>query len=892
MSKGSSSESGADSGPRPDYAPWQNMELSARERLRLILEHDLRNDTLVAGRSRKLNKKHYAAQIGVTPMTVRYHQEIIDRVEAQAVLHTNPLRHLGEMRAWLESQFSSGDLGIRDGKVDRKKCMAAFGIRGGTALVRFPEIAALFAEFDERVKLEKYVSNEMQAEISLLREYLAADPEFTKSKDKLNLKRIAEVLGCSTVKLNSTHLRPVIDDFEETHRSVLKASKVVIKLHRRQWDFAEIETLWSDGFARKVTARFRLWANGKDADTAKGSYLALLSFLRWVPQQADPFCVQVVEEAKRHDRVITSGAWEEVLSGYRESIVAQIKGGDLSRGSADILISNFRISLSIFNNAGAVPIRKNRIRGVKNARRLVQPRPTLIEAAPKGHDERFVEFITRQMHAACTTYGVDLDSGDSSQLVEVLLRSKKRLLTDHIEMKTAVYAHLQVMLRDLYKEAGRILDAAMADYERGKHMLASATIDSKKFAAEYFNSKLSRPTKNALLREYFPKEENEFSDLATSNLLRLVVDLYGGVCPPTQNGEFGQFFAKRYLELGGLGRFERMLGPDPTTCSAVLTLYLIESGANLSVGRTLDDDPCQDSEHDGYKLVTGHKARARGKPIVAYLDAAGDAIRGIEFLKSAGARYRKACDKSDADRLFVERQSNGTQLMTPHRMTGWFKEFTSNIQSLAHLQITPSMIRPSVLLHAALGNDGRLQLGMAIGQHSEAVTQGYQQRLPVRMIYDRYIAQFQRAFETVAIQNIPDAARTLGILAEEFVDRIGSIAATGLGFFCRNSTGRPGSKTTSCETVDCWNECPNMVVVAEVEAFAAMQLWQLSLREAEPVWVRDHPEKWERVWLPWLCFVDVVEEKVKRRFAREWQAARNLVERYRSQPNFAFVKPW
>ena len=83
-----------------------------------------------------------------------------------------------------------------------------------------------------------------------------------------------------------------------------------------------------------------------------------------------------------------------------------------------------------------------------------------------------------------------------------------------------------------------------------------------------------------------------------------------------------------------------------------------------------------------------------------------------------------------------------------------------------------------------------------------------------------------------------------------------------------------------------------MVVIAEVEALAAMQLWQLSLREAQPVWVRDHPEKWERVWLPWLCFVDVVEEKVKRRFAKEWHAATELAATLQSMPNFAFVKPW
>lgn len=83
------------------------------------------------------------------------------------------------------------------------------------------------------------------------------------------------------------------------------------------------------------------------------------------------------------------------------------------------------------------------------------------------------------------------------------------------------------------------------------------------------------------------------------------------------------------------------------------------------------------------------------------------------------------------------------------------------------------------------------------------------------------------------------------------------------------------------------------MIVAQVEVIAALQIWQTSLRIAQPDWERDRPERWDAVWLPWLCLTDVVAEKMKRGpLIKVWKAAIALVKEMCSQPNFIPPKPY
>jgi hypothetical protein len=203
------------------------------------------------------------------------------------------------------------------------------------------------------------------------------------------------------------------------------------------------------------------------------------------------------------------------------------------------------------------------------------------------------------------------------------------------------------------------------------------------------------------------------------------------------------------------------------------------------------------------------------------------------------------------------------------------------------------MIRPSVLLKAALENDGRLAAGMAIAQHSPQVTQGYQVKWPVRLIYDNKIKQFQESLEILVSRNIRSASRRIGISTHEFEQRVDRLTSTGLGVFCADPYGKPVNGGALCQELDCWNDCPQMILVSETMSVASLQIWQRSLLEAQPEWERDRPERWEAVWLPWLCLTQVVEEKMARgRLLKVWNEAERRAQWIRGQPGFTPPRPW
>jgi hypothetical protein len=84
-----------------------------------------------------------------------------------------------------------------------------------------------------------------------------------------------------------------------------------------------------------------------------------------------------------------------------------------------------------------------------------------------------------------------------------------------------------------------------------------------------------------------------------------------------------------------------------------------------------------------------------------------------------------------------------------------------------------------------------------------------------------------------------------------------------------------------------------MLFVAEPDDVAALQIWQQSLKRAQGDWERDCPERWETVWLPWLCFSDVVEEKMVRGpLIKAWNAGTTRRQQVEAAPGFVPPVPW
>jgi len=870
--------------------------ISMEARLRALLDRDSAAKTVVASRGGKISRTHYANLLGCTKTNLTRFKDVFLEYEERLGIETGPTRHLAEMRQWLRTAYEAGELGVRDGKVDRLAIQTQFGLRGGNFLTRYPAIRALFEEFDQRAQREGYLPRSKDDELARLKVALAGQPALNKDRVTINEAKLAERAGISQLRFREKPFRDALNARQTEILNEIKGSTIDPYLHDRVFAFSPLLTWWPRPFLERIGKRFAQTAGSFAYKGAKHPYLALVAALEWIGQSDDPHCRVVVSETLELGRVQSAESWEDALFAYRDHLVAKISSGSATESNVDGAIKSLRSILNALASGRVVPSTSVPLPGIKHIRRKVSHRLSVAEAGREGPAD-YVNFAQQRFLDACKASGTDLGIGESAGFIEGLAEEIESFGELPSEPAAAIQLVLERRLDALRNRATEILDTAIAAHSTGREILSRTSFDGAQFEAAYCGNALNPFEKTELVRIFFPKAhspDDAHVGQGACNLLALVCQRQDGFLPSVQGsfGEYGQFFQKRYLDYGGMEKLAPMLNPEADAIGAVLTLYLIESGANVSVGRTLDRDCLEASDIADHSRITGHKARAKGKPIIVDLPTNSHAVRGIQWLLSAGERLQTRAE-SDADRLFLMRLGRRVQLMTPHWYTGWFKRLVRSIPSLEDFNVLPNMIRPSVLLHAALSNDGRLAAGLAIGQHSSAVTQGYQQKWPTRLLYDHNIRRFQKAFETLVLAGVEDAAAKLGISVDEFEKRLGDLRATGLGTFCKDPRGRPGERGETCSTVDCWNDCPHLLIVAEVEAIACLQLWQASLREAQPEWERDRPERWDAVWLPWLCLTDVVEEKMVRGpMIKIWNAAKKRAQEITLGSGYVPPKPW
>ncbi|GFE77446.1 hypothetical protein NTCA1_50950 [Novosphingobium sp. TCA1] len=564
----------------------------------------------------------------------------------------------------------------------------------------------------------------------------------------------------------------------------------------------------------------------------------------------------------------------------------------------------------VFSSKRIVPGLRNPITAKKNSAKKGGKRKTVAEAvklsdvAPSDNGKlSYIDFAQSYLKGAAKKFSIDITSEESSAFLSVLDAELQRDTGLSADPTQAILMVINRRLDAIQRVAEAKYRFWRSHHDQGEIIARQANIDPDKFFAGY--SALNTYDRAIVLSPHFPAANEELTDdrryLGIANMLKIAITRYNGLMPNRRTAGkaegLGQFFEKRYLCIGSLGELDAYINPHPDAIGAGLTLWLLASGGNTAVGRTLSADCREPSDLPRHTRITGFKARAKGKPIIADLPSKSLAVEAIEWIASS-ARFARAAanlnakSKEDLDPLFVALIQGEYKLVEPHWYTDWFKRNIASTDELSDLGILPSMIRPSVLLRAALENDGRLQAGAAIGQHTAQVSAGYQNRWPIRLIYDLHIKQFMDSFEALVTRNIEAAATKLGITPEAFAKRVDNLAQTGLGTFCADPNGRPGAESSRCTTLDCWNECPHLIIIAEVEAISLLQLWQHSLRSVQGDWERDQPQRWELVYLPWLCLTDVVEEKMRAGPARKiWREAKSLTDRRIADPNYPLPRP-
>ena len=123
-----------------------------------------------------------------------------------------------------------------------------------------------------------------------------------------------------------------------------------------------------------------------------------------------------------------------------------------------------------------------------------------------------------------------------------------------------------------------------------------------------------------LVESLFPRSQPR---RALANLLAVVEAKFHGICPTSTADAWGKFWGGRYRNVGGAWAVQAYLWPPRLVVSAVVCLYLCESGVNSDVAVRMKPNAVRPSQRPRHIIVTGRRpARATGRSTASYRSGA------------------------------------------------------------------------------------------------------------------------------------------------------------------------------------------------------------------------------------------------------------------------------
>jgi len=863
---------------------------STRGQLVTILNKDLVSGTIPRSRGGKIDRQALSARFAFASNAMSNYVDILhDYESATGGLHNVHARRLPEMEAFLAASFQDGTLEVRDGKVARLQFHRHFGLsENKTILVRNPAILALLKRYDDLVKSTGYLPNRTVPEIKLLRAVLKDDPPIFKTGLSIDRKSISRITRISLGRIVRPPFAQVLEDADIRLVQQVESDDLCRVFAGRLFTLRSLlDSGWSHQFLKRVADGFQKIYGTKRPDKVKVAYNSLKEILRYIGGADDPSC-RAVKSALNIVKVrsVRPQDWTLATQAYSTWIDDR---DDLKGGTSKTKLGSANSVLRHLGNVGVFPELEMALRAKGEAS---SHRRTLAQApASEGVDD-YLAFATAMLHEAAKLRQVDIDTDVEAGFLKTLRAelSSANLGVDDSPARVIVHV-LKRRLKLIEDALAAVYVRWRRNWERGQELLQVGESVGADWEQTFFAGSRNEYVRRTEMREFFPVDD---PDRAIANLIRLVSDKFNGIYPSQNQGNvrFGQFFAKRALELGGKVELQAMITPHPHAVYALILLYLCGSGANMAVGRTLFVDAMEPSQIAGATHITGEKARAGGKPIHAHLDTRSHAVMGMNWLLQASASVRLELDSDDRKLLFVVNQRSVGQPVEEYNIRAFLTRIAENIPEIAELGITPAMLRPTVLLIAALEGDADAHRAAALGQHGLNVGQGYIAHPPTRYMNDEGIRDFVDSFEVGSFHAEHDVTEWLGFTKAEMDVKIEKLMETGLGTFCRDLHGRPGNDGEKCRTFDCWNSCPQLVVIARRRDLARLIIWRASLIEAEPLWILERKERWYALWFPWLEFIQTVERKILlTAMGRIWREATVIAEKIMAQPDFNPIRP-
>lgn len=804
---------------------------------------------------------------------------------------------LGLANHVLTEAMSSGTMPVVATRVARGWICGSLGIEKHQ-YQRDSDLKALVGRFDEVIASGRYLGEDRSAVIKRLKSALGNACPLGRSGKVVSRQAIAKKIGVKLALLKQHPFKAFIAQKNKELAAGYGLGNGNVLVGKQVVSFRKLIGPWSRQFVKKIGDAFVIFAHGY-SDKGTQHACALRKLLLWIPSSKNSKCESFVSEIEA-GKLPNSNLWDDILHDYSEERLKNNSNRETLRtefGSTNAALRHLSAVgiLPTFENPLRVPREHNDPHRASHLR-------SVAEVSRRSElEEQIVEYAQGALIGATEKLGSTYTAAGAQEFLRCLAEEFSRKSRQPPKsLPAAVLSVLNERLELIKTKAAELVNASRTMLTVGRELLTLSNLPEN-FLSDVNALAYDSPEQSEMLKKYYP-ESGEVSDrrLNTANLLNLVVTSFGGVFPSLdyefKKNQFpnANFFRRAYNAFGGRRALQDHLLPSDDAKAAISVLYQCEAGANVSVALTLGANCLRNSDLAGYSNIVGHKMRAGGKPIYADLRTKEFCVQSMVWIRECGKPLREAAPRSASELLFVAIRGDRLTGFNSNWYREWFKEFINSIDELRGLRILPSMLRPSILLKAAIEGDGRVLVGMAVAQHSLNVSEGYQAKHPVRQQRDGKMRGFQHFFESLALVHAASVSVPSGFTAAEISERQEALAPTGLGTFCKDRFGKPGHEGRQCNDLTCAGDmCPQMEVVLDSRSAAQMQMWKASLESAAPEWERDRPERWEKLWLPWLCLISVVEEKATRGvLLKVWDEGHELRRQAEKHPAFKTPSPW
>jgi len=817
-----------------------------------------------------------------------------------------------KVRHFLEKGLVDGSIPIHRKAIDRQAVREEFGF-SQLVFTRHEGLRNLLEEFDRRLDERHFQKSKYHSFVEplhrLIDDYMTRKRPVPLYQGRLNRHAIGRELEIPETALQSVpSLRDILADADarianrttsfswEHHREGEKVMRPELKIRlagiKRPWDFNPIADQFSVLLAERLIHAFRKFYPKQSEGRVKSKYNKTLNVFEWLHRNREQY-PRIVNDLIR-GAVPAPIDFEWAMDQWRQEQIRDI--GTKKDTTTSQIVKTTNLVLRYLASAGVLP-KIPQLRPVKGARAKTQPRKSLAEVA------RIAHVAQDALRTAARAHQVEIAPGDEAAFLQVLEQEAERRTNLPDDPIAAIRIILSDRLATLRTCAVEDFNKWSSHFDDGQAILALADMDGRSVERLVYSNDEDAYRRQQHLRHALPSHR---SDITLARFLAMIEHRWDG-CPPRAAtpetlADRGQFYNKFYRKYGGYQEIDALLNAHPEAIIAVIVLYLVDSGANVSTARTLHFKCLKTSEIAGHKRISGTKSRPEIKAIFHDLPVKAPelgvtTVQAVEKLMIMTARYREQASDQDRQALFLVRPQSNVIPIPEHLLTSWFKDFCARHPELAELKLVPSMIRPSVLLDLALSKDGNLIAAQYKAHHSDvSTTDGYTRKWPMRLLYEEKMKRFMQEFQATAFAPIAGAAERLGISVAEAEQLLDRAERNGLGVLCLKPRAgiQPGTKAgVVCHVIERCLGCSAQIVVPEPEAIADMIIFNEELWKEQERFEAEQDQRWEELWLLWLAFTEVVlEEMSKGPQAAILGQAREIAACRRADPSFVPIRPW